>query len=102
MPSKTLTGGDAKLDAEVFEASFNGPLVHESVRAELAARRQGPQLRSFRLCQHQSHRTSPRHRTLRLDQGQAYQTVPPHHYGELLVQDTSIARRLVWKTSTGP
>ncbi len=37
--------GDANktvdLDDEVFGAPFNGPLVHESVRAELAARRQG-------------------------------------------------------------
>jgi large subunit ribosomal protein L4 len=30
-----------ELDADVFGAEFNGPLVHESVRAELAARRQG-------------------------------------------------------------
>jgi large subunit ribosomal protein L4 len=29
------------LDAEVFEQPFNGPLVHEVVIAELAARRQG-------------------------------------------------------------
>ncbi len=29
------------LDAAVFGAPFNGPLVHESVRAELNARRQG-------------------------------------------------------------
>jgi large subunit ribosomal protein L4 len=34
--SKTL-----KLDAEVFGAPFNGPLVHEVVMAELAARRRG-------------------------------------------------------------
>jgi large subunit ribosomal protein L4 len=34
--SKTLT-----LDDEVFGAAFNGPLVHEVVLAELAARRQG-------------------------------------------------------------
>src|SRR4051795_12908911 len=38
----TLGGGAAvKLDAEVFGATFNGPLVHECVVAELAARRQG-------------------------------------------------------------
>jgi large subunit ribosomal protein L4 len=30
-----------KLDAEVFGAEFNGPLVHEVVVAELAARRRG-------------------------------------------------------------
>jgi len=38
----TLGGGSAvTLDAEVFETAFNGPLVHEVVVAELAARRQG-------------------------------------------------------------
>jgi large subunit ribosomal protein L4 len=31
----------ASLDETAFGAKFNGPLVHESVRAELAARRQG-------------------------------------------------------------
>src|SRR3954453_6459852 len=31
-----------KLDDAAFGVPFNGPLVHESVRAELAARRQGP------------------------------------------------------------
>ena len=31
----------AKLDDAAFGAPFNGPLVHESVRAELAARRRG-------------------------------------------------------------
>jgi large subunit ribosomal protein L4 len=31
----------AKLDADVFGAAFNGPLVHEVVVAELAARRRG-------------------------------------------------------------
>jgi len=39
-----LGGGSeatADLSAEVFEVSFNGPLVHEAVRAELNARRQG-------------------------------------------------------------
>src|SRR5215467_4632771 len=30
-----------KLDADVFGAEFNGPLVHEVVVAELAARRRG-------------------------------------------------------------
>ena len=43
MPSaSTLGGGDAvTLDADVFETPFNGPLVHEVVVAELAARRRG-------------------------------------------------------------
>ena len=43
MPSaKNLGGGaDVTLDDVAFGASFNGPLVHESVRAELAALRQG-------------------------------------------------------------
>ena len=44
MPSSapTLGGGNAvTLDADVFEQPFNGPLVHEVVVAELAARRQG-------------------------------------------------------------
>ena len=38
-----VLGGKDKvaLDADAFGAPFNGPLVHESVRAELAARRQG-------------------------------------------------------------
>jgi large subunit ribosomal protein L4 len=36
-----LGGGSATLDATAFEASFNMPLVHEAVRAELNARRQG-------------------------------------------------------------
>ena len=37
-----LGGGTAvDLDADVFEQPFNGPLVHEVVIAELAARRQG-------------------------------------------------------------
>ena len=36
-----LGGGSATLDAAAFEASFNMPLVHETVRAELNARRQG-------------------------------------------------------------
>ena len=43
MPSAhPLGGGDAvTLDAAVFEVPFNGPLVHEVVVAELAARRRG-------------------------------------------------------------
>jgi large subunit ribosomal protein L4 len=36
-----LGGGSAKLDRGAFEARFNMPLVHEAVRAELNARRQG-------------------------------------------------------------
>ena len=36
-----LGGGTAPLDALAFEAEFNMPLVHETVRAELNARRQG-------------------------------------------------------------
>ncbi len=36
-----LGGGSATLDASAFEATFNMPLVHETVRAELNARRQG-------------------------------------------------------------
>src|SRR3954462_11330111 len=40
--AKTLGGtGTVKLDDAAFGAEFNGPLVHESVRAEMAARRQG-------------------------------------------------------------
>jgi large subunit ribosomal protein L4 len=43
MPSaQTLGGGSAvTLESDVFEQPFNGPLVHEVVIAELAARRQG-------------------------------------------------------------
>ena len=36
-----LGGGTATLDSAAFEARFNMPLVHETVRAELNARRQG-------------------------------------------------------------
>src|SRR5664280_3455447 len=36
-----LGGGSATLDDGAFEARFNMPLVHEAVRAELNARRQG-------------------------------------------------------------
>jgi large subunit ribosomal protein L4 len=36
-----LGGGNVTLDAGAFGARFNMPLVHESVRAELAARRRG-------------------------------------------------------------
>jgi large subunit ribosomal protein L4 len=36
-----LGGGNVTLDATAFTARFNMPLVHESVRAELAARRRG-------------------------------------------------------------
>src|SRR3954466_2834393 len=41
--AKKLGGatGTVKLDDAAFGADFNGPLVHESVRAEMAARRQG-------------------------------------------------------------
>jgi large subunit ribosomal protein L4 len=43
MPSaKNLASGkDVVLDDVAFGAAFNGPLVHESVRAELNAKRQG-------------------------------------------------------------
>jgi large subunit ribosomal protein L4 len=43
MAEAGVLGGTKKvtLDADAFGARFNGPLVHESVRAELAARRQG-------------------------------------------------------------
>jgi large subunit ribosomal protein L4 len=36
-----LGGGTVALDPSAFEARFNMPLVHEAVRAELAARRRG-------------------------------------------------------------
>ena len=36
-----LGGGSVKLDPTAFEASFNMPVVHEAVRAELNARRHG-------------------------------------------------------------
>ena len=43
MADAPILGGSEKLtlDADVFGAPFNGPLVHECVVAELAARRQG-------------------------------------------------------------
>jgi large subunit ribosomal protein L4 len=43
MADAPVLGGSkkAKLDEAAFGAPFNGPLVHESVRAELNARRQG-------------------------------------------------------------
>ncbi|MBV9193428.1 MAG: 50S ribosomal protein L4 [Solirubrobacterales bacterium] len=44
MPSREapkLGGGSVALDASAFEAAFNMPLVHETVRAELNARRRG-------------------------------------------------------------
>jgi large subunit ribosomal protein L4 len=43
MADAPMLGGTGKLelDADVFGAPFNGPLVHECVVAELAARRQG-------------------------------------------------------------
>ena len=43
MPSTAtkLGGGTVKLDAKAFEAEFNMAVVHEAVRAEQAARRQG-------------------------------------------------------------
>jgi large subunit ribosomal protein L4 len=36
-----IGGGTVELEPAAFEASFNMPVVHETVRAELAARRQG-------------------------------------------------------------
>ncbi|HET9104614.1 MAG TPA: 50S ribosomal protein L4 [Solirubrobacteraceae bacterium] len=39
--AQKLGGGTTTLDADAFEARFNMPLVHETVRAELNARRQG-------------------------------------------------------------
>jgi len=43
MPDAPILGGTGKLklDGDVFGAPFNGPLVHETVVAELAARRRG-------------------------------------------------------------
>jgi large subunit ribosomal protein L4 len=43
MPEAPILGGTqtVKLDDEVFGVAFNGPLVHEVVLAELAARRRG-------------------------------------------------------------
>ena len=39
--ASVLGGGTVTLDAAAFEAGFNMPLVHETVRAELNARRRG-------------------------------------------------------------
>ncbi len=39
--ARVLGGGSVDLDPTAFEASFNMPLVHETVRAELNARRHG-------------------------------------------------------------
>jgi large subunit ribosomal protein L4 len=39
--ASVLGGGTVNLDPAAFEASFNMPLVHETVRAELNARRHG-------------------------------------------------------------
>src|SRR5688500_10667157 len=43
MPDAPVLGASetVPLDDDVFGAAFNGPLVHETVLAELAARRQG-------------------------------------------------------------
>ena len=43
MASANVLGGSGKVDLDdvAFGARFNGPLVHESVRAELNARRKG-------------------------------------------------------------
>src|SRR3954469_15428275 len=43
MASASVLGGSGKVDLDdvAFGAPFNGPLVHESVRAELNARRRG-------------------------------------------------------------
>jgi len=45
MPDVPVLGGEqskrVKLDEHAFTARFNGPLVHQSVRAEQAARRRG-------------------------------------------------------------
>ena len=43
MADAPILGGTKKvaLDAHAFGARFNGQLVHDSVRAELNARRQG-------------------------------------------------------------
>ncbi|MCA1683127.1 MAG: 50S ribosomal protein L4 [Actinobacteria bacterium] len=40
-PTTAGSGGSVLLDAVAFESDFNMPLVHEAVRAELAARRRG-------------------------------------------------------------
>src|SRR6516165_8322230 len=36
-----IGGGEVELEPRAFDARFNMPVVHETVRAELAARRQG-------------------------------------------------------------
>ncbi len=45
MPDAPLVGGSAakkvKLEESAFGANFNGPLIHQTVRAEQAARRRG-------------------------------------------------------------
>ena len=51
MPSAPIIGGGkdtATLDDKAFGAKFHGPLVHESVRAELNARRQGTHMAKTR------------------------------------------------------
>jgi large subunit ribosomal protein L4 len=40
-PTTSGQGATVSLDAAAFESEFNMPLVHEAVRAELAARRRG-------------------------------------------------------------
>ena len=41
LKAPVLGGGSVTLDADAFSAHFNMPLVHETVRAELNARRRG-------------------------------------------------------------
>src|SRR5580658_10661014 len=40
-PGGNAAAKQAKLDEQAFGAGFHGPLVHQSVRAEQAARRRG-------------------------------------------------------------